>query len=80
MKLSSSDNTYIFLQLMEKVANSSKILLPEITMLKSKSNSSDEPKNIPTVLTKPEENDAKKQGNQENQKLREHKKYMMYSL
>ena len=49
-------------------------------MLKSKSNSSDEPKNIPTVLTKPEENDAKKQGNQENQKLRKHKKYMMYSL
>ena len=80
MKLSSSDNTYIFLQLMEKLTNSSKILLPEITMLKGKSNSSDEPKNIPTVLAKPEENDAKKQGNQENQKLTEHKKYMMYSL
>ena len=49
-------------------------------MLKGKSNSSDEPKNIPTGLAKPEENDAKKQGNQENQKLTEHKKYMMYSL
>ena len=70
----------IFPQLTEKVTNSSKTLLPETAMLKNKSNSRDEPKNILIVFTKPEENYPKKQGNQGNQKLTEHKKYMMYSL